>query len=261
MKRAAENHSLTLSDLRRACGPTLCATRSVSVIKGHALWAGTYDLTPNPLLALEERTLDFLLPGLLDKFVIDVGCGTGRWLLKLKAHDVGRSLGVDLSAEMLAQASRKPLLNGSLIRGHACALPIRSATADMVLSSFAVGYIENLRAFATELARVSRPYGLVVVTDFHPANHSRQWRRTFRIGCEVFEIRSFARPTARICDEFRKCGLTLETCMEPCFGEPERHLFEAHGKGQLFDNSRSKPAIFVCFFRQIPKTLSSDNAG
>jgi malonyl-CoA O-methyltransferase len=261
MKRAAENHSLTLSDSRRACRPALCATRSVSVIEGQALWAGTYDLTPNPLLALEERTLDILLPGLHYKFVIDVACGTGRWLLKFKAHGVRRSLGVDLSAEMLAQASRKPLLNGSLIRGHACALPIRRATADLVMSSFSVGYIEDLRAFAGELARVLRPYGLVVVSDFHPENRSRRWRRTFRLGSEVYEIRSFARPTAQICAEFGKCGLTLETIIEPCFGEPERHLFEAHGKGQIFENSRSKPAIFVCFFRRIPKTLPSENAG
>ncbi len=261
MKRTGENDSRALSHSWPASGQEFSATCSVSAIEGHTLWANTYDLTPNPLLALEARTLDFLLPFFHHKFVIDVACGTGRWLLKLKAHGVSRSLGIDLSAEMLAQASRKPLLNGSLIRGHACALPVRSAAADLVMSSFAIGYIEDLRAFAGELARVSRPYAMVVVSDFHPANHFRRWRRTFRLGNEVFEIISFDRPTAQICDEFGRAGFSLETCMEPSFGEPERHLFEANGKGQLFENYRGEPAIFACIFRRIPKPLSSENAG
>lgn len=261
MIRASKNHSPTRSGLRRSSDPALCVTRNVSVIEGHALWARSYDLTPNPLLALEERTLDPVLSGAQDKFVVDVACGTGRWLHKLKARGAKRGLGVDLSAEMLEQASRKPLLNGSLIRGHACALPIPNTVADFVMTSFAVGYIEDLRAFARELARVSRPYGLVVVSDFHPANHFRRWRRTFRCGSQVYEIRSFARPMEQVCDEFGKCGLKLEMRLEPCFGEPERPIFDAYGKDHLFQGSRAEPAIFVCIFRRIPETLTSDNAG
>lgn len=259
MKRAGEVLSLTSSDLPRTCGGAICETRSVSVIEGHSLWAKTYDLTPNALLALEERALNSLLPALHGKFVIDVACGTGRWLDKLKAGGASECVGVDLSVEMLSQASQKPHLNGSLIRGDACALPIRSRVADVVLCSFAVGYIDDLRAFAGELSRVSRPHGLVVVSDFHPANHSRGWRRTFRLGSEVYEIRSFARPTTQIRDEFEKCGLKLETCSEPCIDEPERYLFEAHGNGQWFENIRGNPAVFLCLFRRIPGTLSSEN--
>ena len=44
------------------------------------LWAETYDEENNPLLMLEERTLEPFLPSLVGAHVLDAGCGTGRWL-------------------------------------------------------------------------------------------------------------------------------------------------------------------------------------
>lgn len=235
-------------------GSPLQAVRRVSAVEGHAGWAQTYDLTPNPLFALEERVLDSLLPDFNKKCVLDVACGTGRWLDKLKARGAAHGLGVDLSAEMLAQASRKPALKGSLARGDARTLPFRSGFADLVVSSFAVGYMDDLPRFAGELARVARRDGMIVVTDFHPSNHSRRWRRTFRLGSEVLEITSFARPLTDLCEQFRRRGLHLEVCLEPCFGEPERHFFDRCGRGHFFDEARSGPAIFVCVFKPATAT-------
>lgn len=229
----------------------LPATRSVSVVEGHSLWAQTYDLAPNPLLALEERIVAGLLPEVDGKFVLDVACGTGRCLRKLKAQGATRALGLDLSAEMLAQASRKLALKGSLVRGDARALPLPSGIADLIVSSFAVGYIDDLASFAGELSRVARPGGRIIVSDFHPSNHSRRWRRTFRMGAEVLEIRSFIRSTTQICAEFEAAGLELETCLEPCFDEPERHYFDQCGRGHLFEGARSGAAIFICVFKRI----------
>ncbi|MGE5325467.1 MAG: class I SAM-dependent methyltransferase [Deltaproteobacteria bacterium] len=221
----------------------------MSVLEGHARWAQTYDLALNPLLALEERILDLLLPNLENKFVLDVACGTGRWLRKLKDRGAAGGLGVDLSAEMLAQASQKPGLRGSLARGDARDLPIRNGIADLVISSFAIGYMDDPRAFAGELARVARPNGQIVVTDFHPSNHSRRWRRTFRLGSEILEIRSYSRSITALCEHFVSCGLVLEACLEPCFDEPERHFFDRCGRGHLFDEARRGPAIFLCVFK------------
>lgn len=231
------------------------AARSVSVAEGHSLWARSYDLTPNPLLALEERTLESLLPDLRGRFVLDVACGTARWLHKLQARGARGGVGIDLCMEMLAQASQKRLLKGFLARGDARALPIRSGVADLVVSSFAVGYIDDLRAFAGELARVARPQSLVIVSDFHPSNHSRRWRRTFRMGSEVFEIGSFVRPTAQVCAEFEASGLQLETCLEPCFDEPERRFFDACGRGHFFGEARNGAAIFIFVFRRLRQTF------
>ncbi len=249
MKPAIENSPLIAEDSQRSVPPP---ARSVSVIEGHTLWAQTYDLAPNPLLALEERIVDDLLPGMEGKVALDVACGTGRWLRRLKSKGARPALGIDVSAAMLAQAARKLALRGSLVRGDARSLPLSGGIADLVISSFAVGYMDDLRAFAEELGRVSRPGSLMVISDFHPSNHSRRWRRTFRLGAEVFEIRSFVRPTSQVCSEFEACGFELETCLEPCFDEPERRFFDQCGRGRFFEEAKNGPAIFVCVFRRTP---------
>ena len=56
------------------------------------------------MLSLERRILEPLLPPLADLDVIDLGCGTGRWLQILHAAGARRVLGVDFSPEMFAQS-------------------------------------------------------------------------------------------------------------------------------------------------------------
>src|SRR5438093_9518271 len=63
--------------------------------EGYELWAPAYDRDPNHLLALEERTLKPLLPDLTGQQVLDLGCGTGRWLELLLDLAARRAVGVD----------------------------------------------------------------------------------------------------------------------------------------------------------------------
>jgi malonyl-CoA O-methyltransferase len=76
--------------------------RVLSVDKGYELWAPTYDQDLNPLLALEERVLTPLLPSLQGKVVLDLGCGTGRWLKRLLESGASEGAGLDASSAMLA---------------------------------------------------------------------------------------------------------------------------------------------------------------
>src|SRR5262245_3276005 len=112
-----------------------------SVLEGHALWAESYDRMDNPLLALEERVVNALLPTRIDGCVLDVACGTGRWLRKLLGLGARRGIGLDLSPEMLAQASIQRGLQGSLVRGDCCLLPLPERSVDFVICAFALGYV------------------------------------------------------------------------------------------------------------------------
>ena len=62
---------------------------------------------PNPMLSLEERFLAPILPKLRGQDVLDVGCGTGRWLEKMAKRHATSLTGVDASPEMLERASEK----------------------------------------------------------------------------------------------------------------------------------------------------------
>ena len=83
------------------------STTSLSAVEGYRAWANSYDRDINPMLALEKRFLETLLPPAVGLDVVDLGCGTGRWLEIFAAMQPGSLLGVDSSVEMLEIARGK----------------------------------------------------------------------------------------------------------------------------------------------------------
>lgn len=222
--------------------------RCLSPANAYALWAETYDRDPNPLLALEERELTPLLPCLEGKFVLDVACGTGRWLNLLLARGAGHGMGFDLSHEMLAQARLKHALRESLVRADCTAIPIPTRVADLAICSFAASYVADLNLLASELSRVLRKEGRLILTDFHPSGLERGWRRTFRHNGEVVEIANFRFSIDYFCRTFREHGFKLDRLITPCFGEAERPIFRRCGKEHLLKQLQAGPAILICSF-------------
>jgi ubiquinone/menaquinone biosynthesis C-methylase UbiE len=215
----------------------------------YALWAQTYDTNPNPLLVLEERKLLPLLPRLEGKFVLDVACGTGRWLNLLLARGAGHGVGFDLSHEMLTQAQRKQALREGLVRADCTAIPVATQIADLAICSFAASYVADLNLLGSELSRVLRQEGRLILTDFHPSALERGWRRTFRHDGEVFEIANSQFSIKHLCKTFEEHGLKLERMISPSFGETERPIFKKCGKEHLFEASQAGPAIFISSFK------------
>jgi len=217
--------------------------------EAHALWAESYDRNPNALLALEQRVIEPLLPSLEQKVILDVACGTGRWLANLLGRGATFGLGLDASREMLQQARRKNSIQGNLVRGDCTALPIHSCAIDFAICSFATSYFADLRRFAQELSKIMRPAASLFLTDFHPSAHLRGWKRAFRHNDVVVEAASFHYSIDDVCDNFIAEGFELLTRVEACFGESERHVFDQCGKGHLLDQLSREPAIFICHFK------------
>ena len=99
--------------------------------------------------------------------VLDVGCGTGELLRRLRAKYPGAVLaGLDPVAEMLAVAREKLSGREDLRIGYADALPWDGATFDVVVSCNMFHYISHPVAALREMARVLRPGGTLVLTDW-----------------------------------------------------------------------------------------------
>ncbi len=209
----------------------------VSALEGYALWADTWDATPSPIVALEQRALLPWVARLHARRAIDVGCGTGRWTAHLSA------IGVDASAAMLAIAAAKPGLRGRLALADAAALPIAGASADLVLCSLTLGHIRNQAAAMREFSRILTPGGTLLLTDFHPGAAALGWRRTFRRDGHVYELENHAYTV----DQLRAAaaGLKLAECAEATIGEPERALFHAAGRPELFAAACRTPAVLL----------------
>jgi SAM-dependent methyltransferase len=88
--------------------------------------------------------------------VLDLGCGDGH-LLELLGGCRDR-IGVDMSAEELAAARRRPALaDVRLLHGRAQALPLADRSIDLAVSHLAFMLMSDLEQVVAELARVLRP--------------------------------------------------------------------------------------------------------
>jgi len=223
----------------------------VSVREGYERWASTYDCAPNPLLNLEERKLAPLLPILNGKHVLDLACGTGRWLERLVARGAGFGVGVDTSTAMLHIAGKKAVTVGRLAQADCLRLPFRPAVFDLVICSFALGHILDLNALACQLAGVMKPQSELFVTDLHPEAYARGWRTGFREAGEVVQIEMLHRTAEAIVRVFHTAGFECLTHVPLCLGEPEKPIFVRAGKEDQFKAACRVPAVLLCQFKRV----------
>jgi SAM-dependent methyltransferase len=104
----------------------------------------------------------FIAEHLVDGPVLEVGIGTGAIAAAL--GELGYSvLGVDISAEMLAQARER--LGAAVVRGDAQALPFASAKLHNVVFVHVLHLVGDMGGALAEAARILRPGGRLVA--FH----------------------------------------------------------------------------------------------
>ena len=99
--------------------------------------------------------------------VLDVGCGTGELLRRLRAKYPDAVLaGLDPVPEMLTVAREKLSGREDLRVGYADSLPWAAASFDVVVSCNMFHYITHPVEALREMARVIRPGGALVLTDW-----------------------------------------------------------------------------------------------
>ena len=221
----------------------------LGVREGYERWAPIYDQSPNPLVAREKRYLDLLLPRLQGKKVLDLACGTGRWLEKALAGGAEFAAGVDCSNAMLRIAAGKSSVQGSLAQADCIRLPFRASAFDFAICSFAVGHIQDLRTMTRELASVMKPGAEVFATDVHPEAYARGWRTGFREVHRALQIEVFPRTAEEIVKAFYSGGFECLTYSSLCLGEPERPIFISANKHHVFEEACRIPAILICHFK------------
>ncbi len=211
-------------------------------LESYRLWSKTWEADPSAIVALESRWLAPWLTGLSGKLFVDLSCGVGRWLIHARAQGAV-VFGTDLCAEMLLEARKKT--PGRLALADTCRLPLADACADVALCALSLGHIAPMESGLTELARVVRRGGSLIVTDFHPAALRHGWKRTFRSGGRLYEVETFDYTVERLMACASRCGLAAPEVLEVGFEDPEREIFERAGKPELYDQVRHIPAVLL----------------
>jgi SAM-dependent methyltransferase len=113
---------------------------------------------------LEERLLRLLAPLTGTEHLLDAGCGTGALAHALAPH-VGEVIGVDRDLRLLEAARQAARANTTFAVGDATALPFGFGSFDVSGSLDGLHHERRPELVIAELARVTRPGGLVLVID------------------------------------------------------------------------------------------------
>jgi ubiquinone/menaquinone biosynthesis C-methylase UbiE len=111
----------------------------------------------------------FIKPVVKNKIVLDLGCGTGKFIPSL-APQVKKYFALDISADQLAHAKRKAnnLLNVQLIQSSASHIPLDSNSVDIVMANWLIGSIHNIqfrKNIIKEANRVLKRNGLFYISE------------------------------------------------------------------------------------------------
>lgn len=116
-----------------------------------------------------HELLDELEAGFVRRFatgrdVLEVGCGTGLVLSRI-ARFAKSAKGIDLSPGMLEQAAARGL---DVCLGSATDLPFQDETFDVTCSFKVLAHVPDLERALSEMARVTRPGGMILAELYNP---------------------------------------------------------------------------------------------
>ena len=225
--------------------PEALPSTLVGVAEGYRRWASTYDRMPNPLIAREQRHLLPRLTDITGTDVLDVACGTGRWLAQLLARGARSGVGIDVSDAMLRASGNNDRIRGRLIRADCLHLPLAGTTFDFAICSFAANHIADIARLFREIARVVRPGGRFIVSDLHPAAYALGWRTGFRDAFESIQIETRSHSLNDLESVSAANGFEALAYADLRIEAAEKPIFLVARKPELFDQVVGTSAVFV----------------
>jgi len=179
-------------------------------LKGYDRWASSYDHEPNPLIAATSWVLHSAPLGCSDADVLELGCGTGRNVVRVIGEGARSYLGVDGSPGMLRVATHRfydpriSFAQADLLAPWTPARPFDFALLVLVLE-----HLPSLDVLAETLARSIRAGGRVRIVDLHPERVAAGSLAHFRDGDTDVRFASVSHPVPVICEALDAAGFDV----------------------------------------------------
>lgn len=220
---------------------------ALSARDGYRRWAPHY-ARETAISLLEDQLVESIVPSLAGKRLLDVGCGTGR---RLTGCGAAEAVGIDLSPEMLdAGIGRGAVAPGvRTLVGDVRHLPFPDRCFDLVWCRLVLGHLPEIGGAYAELARVTLPGGMIVVSDFHAEAHAAGHRRTFRDADGVHEVEHHVHDLSAHADAGCAAGLVAVITREAVIGPAVRPLYDQAGRAALYREHVDLPVVLALAFR------------
>jgi len=145
-------------------------------LEAYRRWAPRYPpIAHNPLMRAEQRLMSELWPDVAGLRALDLACGSGRYSRLLADSNAKEVVSADFCAAMLAHASGPHRVCADMMR-----LPFRAGVFDVAICGLALGHAARVDLWMVEVARVLRPGGVLLYSDFHPEAARAGMPRTFK---------------------------------------------------------------------------------
>jgi len=170
---------------------------------------------------------------------VEVGCGTGHWLVSIR-NRVRTAAGLDISMNMLRRA-RATAPFAHLVRGRAEQLPWAAASFHRLFCINALHHFQHADAFFAEARRVVRPRGALLTIGLDPHTGLDSWWVYDYFPSTLAADRARFRPTAEVRQRLTSAGfvdaateLTQHLPIDVSFDEAvERGFLDRRSKSQL----------------------------
>ena len=182
-------------------------------------WAEEYD-DEDPTVLLDQPFLLSMLQPFAGCRILDLGCGTGRYL-RLASHEAAL-VGLDLSRGMLERARRQtPAAIGTTwVQASVERTPFASQSFDRIVSGLVLDHVHDLADFFRGIATMLRPGGRAIVTAVHPEMQRKTGPAVrFTSAGREYRTEGTIHEKADIVTAVQQAGLLIEQLQEPLVTE------------------------------------------
>ncbi len=211
-----------------------------STLAAYKRWAPVYPpVAHNPLMRAEQRSMLEVWPNVAGRRVLDLACGSGRYSHLLREANAAQIVALDFCLPMLEQVACESRVCASMMQ-----LPFQSSVFDAVVSGLAVGHATDIRQWMSEVARVLRPEGSLMYSDFHSeairAGMTRSFKDdagvTWTVPHQIYDVSCQK-------DAMAAAGLAVETVREVRMGVELNEAFP--GSHQAYRKWYGVPVVLI----------------
>ncbi|HEY6921977.1 MAG TPA: class I SAM-dependent methyltransferase [Steroidobacteraceae bacterium] len=203
-------------------------------------WAPLYPPTAhNPLMRIEQHSMLEVWPNMEGRRVLDLASGSGRYSRLLLEANAAQVVALDFCVPMLEQVATAARVQASMMH-----LPFQQEVFDAVVCGLAVGHATDIQQWMRESARVLRPAGSLIYSDFHSeairVGMTRSFKdaanKTVTVPHQVYDLACQREAMAA-------AGLTVEVVRELRVGIELTETFP--GSEKLYRDWHGVPLVLV----------------
>jgi ubiquinone/menaquinone biosynthesis C-methylase UbiE len=216
-------------------------------------WASTYDAQPgNLMLALDEALFSLLLTQVdcSGKWVVDIGCGTGRHWQKILNRHPAKLIGYDVSPQMLLQLQlRYPGAQTQLIVGNKIHYS-EPRPAGVLVTTLALAHIKKLGPAMQQWNKILKPGADILITDYHPETLALGGDRTFLYQGKITAIQNYVHSIDQVKTCARENDFELLTFTERRIDPDVKPWYEKQGALGVYHRFEGAGIIYGMHLRK-----------